>query len=309
MLDANRHIARNTRDQCPQPTTTGQVVDRLGRARYAMICAMSAWLLLGAFNTSARAEAVPYEELLDRAVAAFEANDFSRAHALFEQAYALRPNARVSRGLGIAALRLEHYTEAQRWLSCALEDKNQALTASQRDEVTKLLAWMQTSLGILRLRWNGEAPRDNQILLDDARVTDLTLWLTPGAHHLRVTAPGFTTRQEHVELMAGRELTRELSLTPSTRAPALATVHREDMLAPEEAPAAPSGALALQPAGATATPHDSPSVFSRWWFWTAVGVVVAGGVTAAVLVTAKPSERPYETGGEGGVLHARGAFP
>jgi hypothetical protein len=48
---------------------------------------------------------------------------------------------------------------------------------------------------------------------------------------------------------------------------------------------------------------------SRWWFWTAVGVVVAGGVTAAVLVTAKPAERPYEMGGEGGVIKARGVLP
>jgi hypothetical protein len=306
-MRAKRIIAAVTIEQCPHPALTGHHIGLLRRGRYAMICALSAWLLM--ISVPARADGVPYEELLDQAVAAFEANDFSRAHALFEQAYAQRPNARVSRGLGIAALRLEHYTEAQRWLTSALEDKTQALTSAQRDEVTKLLAWMQTSLGTLRLRWRGTPPPDNQLVLDDARVSDLTLWLTPGAHHLRVSAPGFQTRQEHIELMAGRELTRELSLTPSLRAPELVTVHREDMSASKDAPAAKSGALDLRVAPHTAEPQDSPSVLSRWWFWTAVGVVVAGGVTAAVLMTAKPSPRPYEAGGEGGVLHARGAFP
>lgn len=36
------------------------------------------------------------------------------------------------------------------------------------------------------------------------------------------------------------------------------------------------------------TPHQpqaEPSIFSRWWFWTAVGVVVAGGITAGLLLT------------------------
>jgi tetratricopeptide (TPR) repeat protein len=41
--------------------------------------------------------------------------------------------------------------------------------------------------------------------------------------------------------------------------------------------------------------HASSSVFERWWFWTAVGVVVAGGIGAAVLLTA---DAQTETGAE-----------
>ena len=315
-MHAETNIAWGTDDQCPHPTSTGQVGGPRGRARYAKFFALVALIatsLLGApagarADRSHATEAAPYEELLDQAVSAFEANDFERAHALFGQAYALKPNARVSRGLGIAALRLEHYTQAQRWLSSALSDRNQALTPTQRDEVTKLMAWMQTSLGVLRLHWGGATPpHGNEVLVDDERVDQLTLWLTPGAHQLRVQAPGFETRDERIELIAGREQTRDLRLTPHASTPELITLSREDMVGSESVA---SGALNLRPAPTAPERRDrDSSVLSRWWFWTAVGVVVAGGVTAAVLVTAKPAERPYEMGGEGGVIKARGVLP
>jgi hypothetical protein len=31
--------------------------------------------------------------------------------------------------------------------------------------------------------------------------------------------------------------------------------------------------------------HDESSVFSRWWFWTGVGAMVAGGIVTAILLT------------------------
>lgn len=37
--------------------------------------------------------------------------------------------------------------------------------------------------------------------------------------------------------------------------------------------------------GAGRRTGDGPSILSRWWFWTAVGVVVVGGVTAGVVVS------------------------
>lgn len=47
----------------------------------------------------------------------------------------------------------------------------------------------------------------------------------------------------------------------------------------------------LAPLGTSNTASASgDSIFTKWWFWTAVGVVVAGGVTAAVLLT--PSNDP-----------------
>jgi hypothetical protein len=52
----------------------------------------------------------------------------------------------------------------------------------------------------------------------------------------------------------------------------------------------PSGALVAEP-GQPPPPTGTP-VYEKWWFWTAIGVVVAGGVVAALLIpggTTKPA--------------------
>jgi hypothetical protein len=52
----------------------------------------------------------------------------------------------------------------------------------------------------------------------------------------------------------------------------------------------PSGALVAQP-GQPPPPTGTP-VYEKWWFWTAIGVVVVGGVVAALLIpggTTKPT--------------------
>jgi hypothetical protein len=40
-------------------------------------------------------------------------------------------------------------------------------------------------------------------------------------------------------------------------------------------------------------PDESPAIYTRWWFWTGVGAVVAGGVITALLVTRPSDPTPY----------------
>jgi hypothetical protein len=317
MQRADKDIALYTVDPCPHPTSRGQLARARQRLRYAAFCALFAIGFARVPHVSAQANegkpsAPQYEELLDHAVSAFEASDFARAHALFSQAYVLRPNARVARGLGIAALRLARYTEARRWLSSSVTDRNQPLTSAQRDEVMKLMSWMETSLGVLHLRWSEPAPRGREVLVDDQRVDELTLWLTPGEHRVRAQAPEHEPREQRVELAAGREQSLALGLPRSANAPEApqATLQRDDLVSPEAA----ADTLAVSAPAADHTLADrpqseAPGLLSRWWFWTAVGVAVAGGVTAAVVLSARKPEARYESGGEGGLITARGRLP
>jgi hypothetical protein len=70
---------------------------------------------------------------------------------------------------------------------------------------------------------------------------------------------------------------------------------------PRAAPAA-TAAPAVPPVAATAStpdplgisqsspppePQESPPVYKRWWFWTGIGAVVAGGVVTGVLLSKK----------------------
>ena len=37
-------------------------------------------------------------------------------------------------------------------------------------------------------------------------------------------------------------------------------------------------------------------ITSRWWFWTGLGVVAAGGATIAAVLIATSTDRPHGTG-------------
>lgn len=239
-----------------------------------------------------------YDQLLDAAVAAFGVSDLARAHELFKRAHELRPNARVLRGIGIAALRLTRYTEAKHALAAALSDPRQPLTDSQRDEVSKLLAWMQSSLGTLQLRIT---PREARVSVDDEWTTARELTLSPGAHRVRASLEGHRTLQRTVELAAGREETLELTLKANVVAPV-----RVAEAALPVAPRSPKVRLVPTSEPQTpAAPRDEPALVERWWFWTIVGVVAVGGAAAAIAVAAAPApQKPYEQGGLGNVIVA-----
>jgi hypothetical protein len=249
---------------------------------------------------SARAEplvvaSADYDRLLDGAVEAFEARDFTRARTLFEQAYALRPNARVLRGLGIADLQLKRYSTAKRELEAALVDSAQPLTSVQRDGVVQLLAWMHTSLGTLKLRLT---PPRATWLVDGEASRETELVLVPGAHHLRATAAGFDPQERTLQVTAGSARTLDLTLSPHEPKPAVVTpVLAPPLVSDRTRDDARSASIPVATSDAThARDRDSSSVFERWWFWTAVAVLAGGGVAATVALTHTPATRPYERG-------------
>jgi hypothetical protein len=247
-----------------------------------------------------------YDKVLDRAVDAFEAQDYARARELFEQAYVIRPNARVLRGLGISALHLERFTVAKRELTEALRESKQPLTANQRDGVTELLSWMQLNLGTLHLRLQ---PAKAHVLLDDEPIAGTELLMNPGAHRVFVSSDGFTSQEHELEIAAGQDKTLEVALSQNAVKPAQPT-------AVSAADAASTVPIA-EPVESTppmdrlhepTRDNESSTVFERWWFWTAVGVVVAGGVATTVALTST-SAKSYETGGLGGVIMPLGRRP
>ena len=240
-----------------------------------------------------------YAAALDEAVEAFDRRDYARARTLFEEAHALRANARVLRGLGLSALQLRRFTQAKQELTAALSDARQPLTQAQREGVAALLAWMETDLATLRLRLK---PSNSQITLDGepARATELVL--EPGAHQLRVTSEGYEAQARELELNAGEDRTLDIALVALALAPPppISTA----VTPPDARPKQPRSSMQRDP-----NPPQSSTVLERWWFWTAVGVLIAGGVATAVALTAKGPEPAYEQNGLGGVMMPLGRLP
>jgi tetratricopeptide (TPR) repeat protein len=249
-----------------------------------------------------------YDKLLDRAVEAFEAQDYKRARELFEQAYAIRPNARVLRGLGISALHLERFTISKSELTQALREPKQPLTATQREGVTELLSWMQVNLGTLQLHLN---PAKALATLDDEPVTDPELVVKPGTHRVVVSAEGFKPEERAVVIAAGQDKTLSVTLTQTAEdsAPMPNFSVTDVTLSAWIAGGNASLRSADDPPLLPAADRDSGSVLKTWWFWTAVGVVVAGGVATTIALTSTPAPKSYEKGGLGGVIKPLGWAP
>ena len=114
------------------------------------------------------------------------------------------------------------------------------------------------------------------VLLDGTPVgvTPVMLTLQAGPHTLRLESPGFAPLEHALDVEKDTDLALSLTLVRALDvAPKVPDV-------PREAP--------------------PPSLVKQWWFWTAVGVVVAGtAATVAVLVTRDPGETPVPapTGG------------
>lgn len=240
-----------------------------------------------------------YDTLLDEAVSAFDASDFARARSLFERAYELRPNARVLRGMGVAALRLERYSEAYRKLTASLKHPVQPLTASQRDEVTGLLSWMETSLSRIKLRWTPEEPAELELLVDGKALKESTVWLAAGTHRIVVRAQGYDAVERTITLAP--EQVEVIELTQKKPEPvAVAKPKARRALTPIDAAQSLPAAKHPEPRHGDhmrrdSDPSDGGSVLTRWWFWTAVVAVAAGGVATAVILSQPAPLAPVDT--------------
>jgi len=77
---------------------------------------------------------------------------------------------------------------------------------------------------------------------------------------------------------------------PPPAAPAAPVVAQHAAVTPPAPAPAPVVA-----ATTTQARHDRTPVYKKWWLWTAVGAVVAGGVVAGVVVATRPA--PWANGG------------
>lgn len=209
----------------------------------------------------------------DRGIADVDAGRFASAVAAFEESYRIRPVAVVLFNLAGAYARMGRHQQAiatyERYLA-----EGTRLPPDRVQSVRDRIAELRRDMPVVTLRVR---PSTFTLTVDGRpqAVTGEELPLDPGSHLLVLSASGRTSQQREVQLSPGNRVMWDVELpaegaAPATTAVAVATPPVTD--APRVAPT-PHPA----PEGPTAPREASPSVTSRWWFWTAIGAVVVGG--------------------------------
>ena len=219
------------------------------------------------------AASAQYEDTLQRALQEFALEHWVEAKILFTRANALRPNARVLRGLGLVCYELRQYVQAIEYFEAALLSSVQPLTAEMTQDVHTFLARSRDFVSQVKLEVQ---PSSAEIRIDGGpapRVAaDGTFLLDPGPHELVIAAAGFEQQSRTLFAEGGKQSSLSLVLNP--------------LRANDETRATPNSSTPPAPVRVDPAPPAS-----RLGPWLAIGisgaVAVAGGVMLGVATVDK----------------------
>ncbi len=104
-----------------------------------------------------------YEAAIERAVAAYNDEDYAEAAKRFQRAHELWPNARTLRGIGMARFELGDHAGAAEALEAALTSNVVPLAGELRSDAQRLLREALARVGRLHLEIE---PRTAQVTMD-----------------------------------------------------------------------------------------------------------------------------------------------
>jgi hypothetical protein len=293
-------------------------------ARTHLAAALFPLLLLSSLGSSAHAqgEAPSYvAPAPDRAAqlkasgdAAMESLRYADALGAYAQAYALSRDPALLYNQGRAQQALGNFPEAL----ADLERFAELASAELRQRVPKLdelIADVRKHVAHLAVRCQTRGAR---VLVRD-RVVGTTPLAAPldvdsGFAHIEVDAEGYEPYRRDVDLAGATQTLLEVELVPrkltaflrvsSAAASALVSIDGTPIgNAPVEQIVAPgTHTVAVHRDGYEDTessvvlavgehkdvsldPQKNPPIYAKWWFWTGVGVVVAGGIVTTLALT------------------------
>lgn len=246
--------------------------------------ALSCWLLAWPAGAQTPAEISLAREQFTIGVEAARVSNWAEALTAFERSYALYVNPETLFNIAGARQKLGKLVAASEAYRSYLRSPVTAGDAGRRAQAEARLAEITPEIARVGLRIEGILPGDivaldGQALSRAALEADLPV--DPGEHALELTHDAEVVAKttfavharERVEVLLRREdaaSTAAPVLIPSPRMAADATVSSE-----------PGPSLS---SSRTDEPARVPLV-RKWWLWTAVGAVIAGGVVAALLLT------------------------
>lgn len=210
-----------------------------------------------------------------RGVALAGKGDFRAALVEFEEAYRLAPAWQVLFNLGVVREKLGEPVAALEAFEAYLDQGGARVPRDKAKVVDQELATLRREVGELVVKVEG-APAVVEV--DGIARAKTPLYVLPGRHAVVARRDGQEARAE-VELHKGDRLVVALVVP----APPVVV---EEPPKPVVLTPAPKPEPVVVPAVEAAPPVQP--WYQRWYVWTAVGVVVAGTVTAVAVAAKKP---------------------
>ena len=260
------------------------------------------------------------------------------ALAAYERSAKLRPHPWTTYNIGVCERALGQYVRARRTFERALEQRTSDadLPASTVEDVKRFVAEIDRLIGAIDL---AVEPADARIAVDGQAYDGETkngavhLVLDPGRHVIVLSREGFSDAVHAEDVRPGDRRSVKLALdrlpaTLAVRASKPDAVVAVDGLDVGVAPVdlrRPAGThhVVVRKSGfvpyetdavvrpgqraelVAALKEEKPSLLSRWWFWTAAGVVVTGAaITTYALTRPDPERPPLDGGGLGWTVRA-----
>lgn len=211
-----------------------------------------------------------YQKLLEDGASDLQYGSFKDARTNYARAHDLQPGSQTERGLGRVAMELKDYVTAVGHFEAVLAATWDGLPEAEKTEVQGWLEECRGHTGSFVLTTD---PVDARVAVDGTYTTleGGGLILSIGSHVLRGSAPGRDSAEIKVEVAGGERGAPLLLALPVT----------SDVIPLASEPTARREVFEADAGGQT----GGGGMLSKWWFWTAVGVAVAGGVTTAVLLS------------------------
>ncbi len=220
-------------------------------------------------------------ERFDRGVAFYDEGDFGAALAEFLRAYELTEHWGVLYNLGQVSSALNRHAEALRYFESYLADGGAEIDAGRRSEVEESIGALRSRLATLTVTVDVDGA---EILLDDEIVGT-----TPLAEPIYVSSGPHVVVARHPEHGSERRAVTLASETTETVAFELVQPVVEPPVGPGASPVVGQ--------------EEEWSIAEQWWFWTILGVAVAGGAATAGVLLAEPTT--VYTSGTAGTVDLR----
>lgn len=280
----------------------------VGRLRLTVVLAVT---LLAA--SSAHAQTTNYDALIEEGLSEFQLGNWTEAYTLFKRAHEGSPNARTLRGMGMTSYELKRYPRALEQLKAALVSTDKPLTAELRAHVEGLIERSSRLVGSLDLTVN---PPEAIVVVNREQTDKRRLVVPVGEVTVRAELPGREPIERIVIVDSGQSYAVHLDFDRSAEDPATSAVEPQVAVAPTPTPIAKpipqpqeTKNLDLGLATTGGQPRaDDDSVVKSPWLWVGVGLAVAGGVLAAILLSGEDEpDTPVPPGNVGVVIDVLGA--